>query len=234
MCGRFVRKLYANDLAEEFEADEVMTDLEPSFNIAPTQDVAVIVGVTGESQMLRRLVAMRWGLVPWWADDPSVGSRMINARAESLTTKSAFKDSFNKRRCLVLASGFYEWRKSGKEKIPLLFRLKGDRAFAFAGLYDVWNNPLGEPLRTCTIITTTANGLVEPVHDRMPVILARDAEAVWLDKSLEDPKRLLSLLEPYSGDEMEAYEVSPSVNSVKNDSPDLIVPVRLERTGLLF
>ena len=106
MCGRFVRKLYASDLAEEFAADEVMTDLAPGYNIAPTQDVAVIVGVTGESQILRRLVAMRWGLVPWWAEDPSIGGRMINARAESLTTKSAFKDSFNKRRCLVLASGF--------------------------------------------------------------------------------------------------------------------------------
>jgi len=177
---------------------------------------------------------MRWGLIPWWADDPSIGSRMINARAEKLNSKGAFKDSFRSRRCLVLGDGFYEWRKQGKVKIPLLFHLKSDRPFAFAGLYDVWKSPLGPRLTTCTIITTTPNGLVEPIHNRMPVILSKDAEAFWLDPTIEEFDRLLALLSPYAADEMDAYEVSSLVNSVNNDSPDLVEPATSPQPGLLF
>jgi putative SOS response-associated peptidase YedK len=230
MCGRFVRKRTTHELASEFNVDEVVDALQPSFNIAPTHDVAAVVTDQGR----RRLVKMRWGLVPWWATDPTIGSRLINARAESLTTKSAFKDSFRSRRCLVPADGFYEWQKHGQFKIPLLIHLKSDRPFAFAGLYDVWKSPLGPPLTTCTIITTSPNKLVEPIHDRMPVILSKEAEAFWLDRSIEDSKRLLDLLTPYTASEMEAYEVSSMVNSVKNDSPELIKPAVTPQPGLLF
>lgn len=229
MCGRFVRKVLAPEIADEFDVDEVVDELPASYNIAPTHDVAVIVndGTT-------RLVKMRWGLIPWWASDPSIGSKLINARAESLTTKSAFKDSFKSRRCIVVADGFFEWQKQGKLKTPLLIHLKSDKPFAFAGLFDVWKSPLGPPLTTCTIVTTGPNELVEPIHDRMPVILSKEAERFWLDRSIEDTKRLLDFLIPYPTGEMEAFEVSSQVNSVKNDSPDLIKPAVIQQPGLLF
>jgi len=231
MCGRFVRKRNTAELAAEFGVDEAVDDLQPSFNVAPTDPVAVV--LTDKTDR-RQLVAMRWGLVPWWAEDPSIGSRMINARVESLTNKAAFKDAFKSRRCLVLADGFFEWLKQGKTKTPLLFRLKNDRPLAFAGLYDTWKSPLGPPLKTCTIITGPANSLVEPVHDRMPIILPREIEALWIDRSIEDQDRLLGLLTPYPADEMESFEVSSKVNSVKNNSPECIEPVDSKSIRGLF
>jgi putative SOS response-associated peptidase YedK len=229
MCGRFVRKRSTSELAAEFGVEEVVDEFQPSFNIAPTHDVSVIIGGAK-----KRLVAMRWGLVPWWATDPSMGSRLINARAETLAAKSAFKDAFKSKRCLVVADGFYEWQKRGKMKTPLLIRLKGDKPFAFAGLYDVWKSPLGPPLTTCTIVTTAPNDLLEPIHNRMPAILTKDAEVFWLDQSVEDYTRLLDLLSPYPPELMEAYEVSTIVNSVANDSPACIEPAKSPQTGLLF
>jgi putative SOS response-associated peptidase YedK len=229
MCGRFVRKRSASTIAADFGVDEVVDDLQPSFNIAPTHDVAVIT-----NNGAKQLVAMRWGLVPAWASDPAIGSKLINARAETLGEKAAFKEAFKRRRCLVVADGFYEWQKAGREKTPLLIRLKSDQAFAFAGLYETWIPPWGETLTSCTIITTEPNDLVRPIHDRMPAILPRNLESLWLDETVRDRDWLLDMLAPYPAEQMEAYTVSNLVNSVKNDSPVLIEPVQVEQPRLLF
>lgn len=216
-------------MAREFRVEEITDDLQPSFNIAPTQNVAVVLrdGTT-------RLVAMRWGLVPSWATDLAIGSRLINARAETLIGKSAFKEAFRKRRCLVVADGFYEWQKRGSTKTPVFIHLKPERSFGFAGLYEIWTPPLRERLVTCTIITAEPNDLLRPIHDRMPVILPRGVEDLWLDPEVEDPRRLLDLLQSYPADEMAAHTVSSLVNSVKNDSPECIEPAPDTREPLLF
>ena len=227
MCGRYVRKTGSRTIADDFDVDEVVDDLQPSFNVAPTQDVAVIT-----NDGAKRLVAMRWGLIPSWAADPTIGSRMINARSESLAEKAAFKDAFKSRRCLVVADGFYEWRKEGRAKVPLFIRLKSGRPFGLGGLYETWRPPLGELLTTCTIITTEPNELLAPIHNRMPAILGGGADEMWLDPAVKDQTVLLNLLQPYPSDEMEAYEVSTLVNSVKNDSPACIEPASF--TGRLF
>ena len=229
MCGRFVRKRSASSVAADFGVDEVVDDLQPSFNIAPTHDVAVI--VNGGAL---RLVAMRWGLVPSWATDPAIGSKLINARAESLGEKAAFKEAFKRRRCLIVADGFYEWQKVGKDKSPLLIRLKSDRPFAFAGLYETWTPPWGEPMTTCTIITTEPNDLVRPIHNRMPAILPRKLESLWLEETARDREWLMDMLAPYPAEQMEAFPVSSLVNSVKNDAPGLIEAVQVEQPRLLF
>src|SRR2546423_1783444 len=173
MCGRFVRKRSSILLAREFNAEQISDELQPSFNIAPTHNVAVVVDDDG-----RKLLSMRWGLVPSWATDPTIGSKLINARAETLSQKAAFKNAFITRRCLVLADGFYEWEKTGGHKTPMFIHLKSGRPFGFAGLYETWRPPLGDALVTCTIITTEANELVSPIHDRMPVIVPRELEQV--------------------------------------------------------
>jgi putative SOS response-associated peptidase YedK len=192
MCGRFVRKKPSSLLAREFKADHISDEIQPSFNIAPTHNVAVVLNAGS-----RELVSMRWGLVPAWATDPRIGTRLINARAETLTKKAAFKNAFTRRRCLVIADGFYEWQKTGGVKNPPLIYLKSERSFAFAGLYETWHPPLGEPITTCTIITTEPNELVRPIHNRMPVILPKEVEDLWLDAPIEDHHRLLDLLRPY-------------------------------------
>jgi putative SOS response-associated peptidase YedK len=216
-------------MAGEFGVQEITDDLQPSFNIAPTQLVAVVLN-SGTKQ----LVSMRWGLVPYWATDPVIGSKLINARAETLTTRATFKEAFRRRRCLILADGFFEWQKHGATKTPMFIHLKPERTFAFAGLYETWTPPIGEPLVTCSIITTVPNELVDPIHDRMPVILPKAAEDFWLDPALEDNLRLLDLLQPYPAAEMAAYTVSKVVNSVKNDSPECIVPAAAMGQPRLF
>ena len=151
-------------MAKDFGVQEIIDDLQPSFNVAPTDNVAVVL-----NNGVKQLVAMRWGLVPFWATDPKIASKHINARAETLTVKPAFKDAFKRRRCLVVADGFFEWQKEGASKTPLFIHLEPERPFGFAGLYEIWSPPLGEKLVTCTIITTEANEVLQPVHDRMPV-----------------------------------------------------------------
>jgi putative SOS response-associated peptidase YedK len=207
-------------MAKDFGVQEITDDLQPSFNVAPTDNVAVVL-----NNGVKQLVAMRWGLVPFWATDPKLASKHINARAETLTLKPAFKDAFKRRRCLVVADGFFEWQKQGATKIPLFIHLEPERPFGFAGLYEIWTPPLGEKLVTCTIITTEPNELVRPIHDRMPVILPKDAEDFWLDSAVEDHMRLLDLLQPYQASDMSAFTVSKLVNSVKNNSPECIQPV---------
>jgi putative SOS response-associated peptidase YedK len=230
MCGRFVRRRSSSTLADAFRVNHISDDLQPSFNVAPTHNVAVVLD-DGE----RHLVSMRWGLIPSWASDPTIGGRLINARAETLTQKAAFKNAFRNRRCLVVADGFYEWQKQNGAKIPLLIQLKSERPFGFAGLYETWTSRWRESVSTCTIITTEPNEMVRPIHDRMPVILPKDVEDFWLDSSIEDHRRLLDLLLPYPAKEMEAYAVSPLVNSVNNDSIACIEPARfVEQQPRLF
>lgn len=227
MCGRFVRKRQLSETAPDFGVAEVIDDLPPSFNVAPTHNVGVVI-----RDELKKMVSMRWGLVPAWATDPRIGSKLINARAETLVSRSAFKNAFRMRRCLVVGDGFYEWRKQGGTKTPLLIHLISERTFGFAGLYETWKSPLGESIVSCTIVTTTPNELVSPIHDRMPVILAKEAEEFWLDPDITDHNRLLDLLQPYPADKMSAYEVSDLVNSVKNDSAACIEPARASAQAL--
>lgn len=219
MCGRFT----ASDppqMAMRFDFAE-LADMAPRFNIAPTQPVPTIVGSGGG----RRIVHMRWGLVPSWAKDLSVGSRMINARAETLETKPAFREALRTRRCLVLADGFFEWKKEGRARRPFFIHLAGGAPFAFAGLWDEWRGPDGAPVQSCTIVTTEPNALVEPLHDRMPAILLPEAEARWLDPSIRDLSDLLELLQPHPSHRMESFEVKPVVNNVANDVPECLEPV---------
>jgi putative SOS response-associated peptidase YedK len=219
MCGRFTRTKSIPAIAREFGVSEVSFELEPGYNIAPTQQVAVVI-----SEGVRRLVPVQWGLVPSWAKDPSIGNKMINARAETITEKASYRNAFKKRRCLVVADGFYEWQKTGDGKRPIYIRLKSGKPFGFAGLYEIWAPPQGEPITTCTIITTEANELMKPIHDRMPVIIPKDKEDLWLDAEVKDQETLLDLLKPYPSGDLEAYPVSRRVNSPANNSPDCIKP----------
>jgi putative SOS response-associated peptidase YedK len=217
MCGRFTRSQSIPAIAEEFGAQPVLWDLEPSYNIAPTQKVAVII-----TDGVKRLVPVRWGLVPSWAKDPSIGSKMINARAETITEKASYRRAFKKRRCLVVADGFYEWQTTGGARRPMYIRLKSGKPFGFAGLYEVWKSPEGEEVTTCTIITTEANEFMKPIHERMPVIIPREHQDNWLDPTIEDHTTLLELLKSNPATEMEAYPVSKRVNSPSNNSPECV------------
>ena len=173
----------------------------------------------------RRGGFMRWGLIPWWAKNASIGSRMINARAETVSEKPAFRDALRRRRCLVLSDGFYEWQRTGTARKPMRIVVGSGQPFAFAGLWSVWRDQDGNRIPSCAIITTTANDLLRPVHDRMPVVLPREMEEFWLDRSVEDPGALGSVLTPYPDDAMQAYEVSTLVNSAANDGPEVIEAV---------
>ena len=220
MCGRYNLISNLTVLGARFQFDATQLTLEAAYNVAPTQDVLTVVG--GES---RRAGFMRWGLIPFWAKNRSIGSRMINARAETVADKPSFRDSFRRRRCLVLADGFYEWQRTGSRKRPMRVALRSGEPFAFAGIWSVWKDPDGNSIPTCAIITTSANELLRPIHHRMPVILPRNMEGVWLDRSIQDPSRLRSMLAPYADAAMEAYEVSTLVNSVANDGRELIARV---------
>jgi len=223
MCGRFTLTPSAQVLMDELGLLWIPEDYRPRFNVAPGQ----LILAARDGDQGRKGAMLKWGLVPPWAKDPSIGSRMINARSETVAEKPSFRRAFDRQRCIIPADGFYEWRKDGKVKIPMLFRLREGRPFAFAGLWEAWRPPSGEgeTLFTCTILTTVANELVQPVHDRMPVILPKEAIDLWLDRDVPG-EGVRGLLVPYPAEEMEAYEVSTRVNSVKNDDPLCIQPVR--------
>lgn len=220
MCGRFVRSTDKDDAQSRFGYEDTQGILlEPRYNIAPTQMHPVVV-IENDQRVLKM---MRWGLVPAWAKDEKIGANLINARAETVDSKPSFRTAFKKRRCLVLANGFYEWyREDKKNKRPFYIRLKSFEPFAFAGLWESWGP---DKLESFTIITTEANELVAQIHDRMPVMLHEKDEGTWLDPDLQDPVKLKSLLKPYSADSMEMYEVSTAVNSSKNDEPTFILPL---------
>lgn len=227
MCGRFVSTSPPDELAAYFGVDRVAEAvLEPNYNVAPTQDVYGVV----EEDEDRHLDAFFWGLVPSWAKDVKIGSRMINARAETLASKNAYKSSFAKRRCLVPADGFYEWKRLGEgakpKKQPMFIRRADGAPLAFAGLWSVWRGPDRdqEPLRSLTIITTDANAALADIHDRMPVILPESAWETWLDRDNEDLDTLQRLLVPAEESLLTVTPVSTAVNSVRNNGPELLDP----------
>ena len=222
MCGRFTLKTPVETLAEVFELPTA-PELPPRFNIAPSEAVAAV-RVAG-AEPLRELALLRWGLVPPWADEPKVGSRMINARAETVATNGAFRAAFRRRRCLVPADGFYEWQRQERAKQPFYIHMRDDAPFAFAGLWEVWEGKDGTVLETCTVITTEPNELMQPIHNRMPVILDRADYARWLDPRMNDPELLKAFLRPYPPEKMAAYPVSRLVNSPSNDAPECLAPL---------
>ncbi|WP_420632168.1 SOS response-associated peptidase [Candidatus Leptofilum sp.] len=227
MCGRFALMTPTEQLAMQFDVPETaVAALPPSvprYNIAPTQSVTAIrLGENGG----RELTFFRWGLVPSWAKDIKIGSRMINARSETVAEKPSFRAAFKRRRCLIPADGFYEWRKLGSGKQPTFIRpVDGEeRPFALAGLWEVWRDPDGSSLQTCTILTTTPNELMAPIHNRMPVIVEPEDFDLWLNPE-PNPELGLHLLRPYPAEKMRAYPVSTIVNSPRNDVPECIQPV---------
>lgn len=222
MCGRFTLTKDIKQLAEQFDVPlpTSVTAFTPRFNIAPTQNVIV---VTEEGH--RQMVQMRWGLIPSWAKDPSIGNRIINARAETLAAKPSFRLALRKRRCLIPADGFYEWQQMGNVKQPVCIRLRSKRPFGFAGLWDTWTSPQNEFIQSCTIITTEPNALLKQIHDRMPAILTTEAANMWLDPKIMEPSVLLPLLKPYPSSEMQYYPVSTMVNSPKTDRPECMAPL---------
>jgi putative SOS response-associated peptidase YedK len=221
MCGRFTLQTQIDDLAKHFGLGKV-PDLLPRYNIAPTQPVATVLVLTGD----RQFKLMRWGLVPFWAKDLSIGSRMINARAETVAQKPAFRKALQDRRCIIMADGFYEWQTKGRAKQPFYIVGRDRKPFGFAGLWDRWEpTEGGDPIESCTIITTTANEVVSPFHDRMPAILDPEDYDLWLTPAVHEPERLLPLLRSYPAEKMEAYAVSNVVNSPAHESAECVKPV---------
>lgn len=221
MCGRYTLRARLNQLLQIYGAHSEV-ELEPRYNIAPTQDV-VAVRASAETNS-RELVLLHWGLIPSWAKDPKIGNRMINARGETVAEKPSFRAALKRRRCLVIADGFYEWRKEGKAKQPYFIRMKDEGPIAFAGLWEHWQGN-GLTIESCTIITTSANQLMSNLHDRMPVILSGKDIDTWLDPTIEDAETLQPMLDPYPDDEMEAYPVSTLVNSPKNENSECVEPI---------
>ena len=214
MCGRYYLKTPPAQIAIRFNLETLETEVVPRENISPTQNVPVIL-----NESPRVLSEAKWGLVPSWSKDPKMGAKLCNARCEGVEEKPSFRSAFKRRRCLIVSDGFYEWRKNPDgTKTPIQYGLAEGQPFAFAGLWEIWRPPEGEPLRTCTIITTSANELVEPVHDRMPVILRPEDEKFWLDTD-ENPAIALALLRPYAAEEMIAREVTEGPLVTKKGQP---------------
>jgi putative SOS response-associated peptidase YedK len=220
MCGRFTLTANPEVVRDIFSLTHVPPELEPRYNVAPTQPVAVITNEDASS-----LTFHRWGLVPSWSKDISIGNKLINARSESAAEKPAFRSAFKRRRCLIPTSGFYEWQQKDGSKAPHFIHLKNQPVFAFAGLWEVWHSPEGDELRTCTILTTSANDLVGRLHDRMPVILRPSDFQAWLNPDEVAAESLIPLMKPFEPQAMDEYEVSKMVNRPAYDSPALIEPV---------
>ncbi|MFW9889149.1 MAG: SOS response-associated peptidase [Candidatus Thorarchaeota archaeon] len=221
MCGRFNFLSHKKAVEERFGVTDIDFDIVPRYNIAPNQKIAAVI-----QDPKLRMVEMRWGYIPFWAKEDKIGYKMINSRAEKVAESRVFRSSFQKKRCLIPATGFYEWQKVGKVKKPMHIRLESRDIFSFAGIYSRWKSPQEKTVLSCSIITTTPNSLVKPIHNRMPVILPREREATWLDPKLQDVEVLKELLLPYEPDGMEAYEVSTYVNSPDNTGPVCTLPVQ--------
>ena len=224
MCGRFTFRKLSPAVMAGLGVTETAREPRLSFNVAPGQAVPVVVQ-EGDN---RKLDTYRWGLVPAWAKDPSIGYKMINARGETVAEKPAFREAFLKRRCLILADGFYEWSQGAKPKTPYCFTLADEEVFAFAGLWERWAGPDGTELLTCAIVTVEANDLMRPFHHRMPVILEPDDYGRWLDPGFRNKAALLALLRPYPSARMRVRPVSALVNSPKNDGPQCVLPLEGE------
>jgi len=221
MCGRFTITLEPAFFQQELKVGKMPSEWRPRYNVAPGQDIPVVIDSEN-----RGVQMLKWGLIPSWAKDNSIGQRMINARAETLWEKPSFRTAFMQRRCLILADGFYEWQKSsskGVPKLPYRFILKNNRPFAFAGLWETWLSPDRVKIQSCAIITCPPNELVERIHNRMPVILNCHTSWDWLqDRTAEE---LLGMLKPYPAEEMHAYPVGLEINNLRKDDPDCISPL---------
>ena len=221
MCGRFVRHSSLRLIEQTFNVDAAEVQAAPSYNISPSQKV---LAVMGNSSFF--LTELHWGLVPFWAKDPQIGNRMINARMETVAEKPSFREAFARRRCLVVADGFYEWKGAKGDKQPYYIRLPDGSPFGFAGLWESWKGAdTTEPYRTCAIITTEASETLRGIHHRMPVILHPDKHAAWLDTATQDPERLKHILSEGFFREFISHPVSRRVNSTRNNDPDCIQPV---------
>ena len=223
MCGRYSLAADLEDIQQRFELFANDLTYSPRYNIAPTQPVLT---VTNDER--RQLAYLHWGLIPSWAKSASVGNRLINARAETVTERPSFRTALARRRCLVIADGFYEWQRVRNARRPMRIVMTSGEPFAFAGLWDLWRDPAGDMVRSCTIITTEANELLRPVHNRMPVILPKELESLWLDNEVRDPFVLGAILIPYPPEAMQAYEVSSLVNRPSNEGPEVAIPVGQE------
>ena len=230
MCGRFTLASDPEALQQTFFDFDVSIDLSPRYNISPTQAVAVIANTPTNTEVhpeMGQMAFFHWGLIPSWAKDPKIGNRMINARSETLAEKPSFRSAYKRRRCLILADGYYEWKQvpGDRRKQPVYIHLTSQKPFALAGLWEEWQaEERDKPLRSCTIITCPPNALLEKIHHRMPVILPQDAYAAWLSPDEQSAEGLQPLLVPYTNEGMEAYTVSTFVNRPTNDSPQCIAP----------
>jgi putative SOS response-associated peptidase YedK len=223
MCGRFTLRARVAELIEHYLIGEpTLGEFEARYNIAPTQPVLAVREKPGTISPAREAVWLRWGLIPAWATDPAIGNRMINARCETVAEKPAFRSAFRRRRCLIAADGFYEWKTDGRVKQPYFIHFADNRPFAFAGLWDRWEGPDHSSIESCTLLTTAANEIMRPIHDRMPVILTPRNYAKWLESAEQEPPTLLPLLAPYPGDDLEIYPVGRQVNTPSHDDPDCI------------
>jgi len=222
MCGRFSQTCDKKTLLNEFQNPFLgMTgDIKPGYNISPSQPVLVLL----EENNQKRLDFFHWGLVPSWAKDPGIGNRIINARQETLNEKPSFRGPLKNSRCLVIADGFYEWKREGTIKQPYYIHMKNKTPFGFAGLWSHWTSTNGSEIKSCTIITTESRDLMKPIHHRMPIILPLKERDVWLDTRNFDVKGLLTLLNSTPLEQMEAYPVSSYVNSPRNSSPECTTP----------
>lgn len=221
MCGRFTMTANPEELMARYGVEQLTFEYQLRYNIAPSQLIPAVIESNGE----RRIGQLRWGLIPSWAKDEKMAYSTINAKAETVHEKPAFRNAFQRKRCLLPADGFYEWQKDGGKKQPMRIVMKDKSIFSMAGIYDTWVSPEGVKIHTCSIITTKPNRLMEPIHDRMPVILRREDEGIWLDREKQDVEMLQSLLLPYSEEEMFAYPVAAMVGNVRNDLPECIVGI---------
>lgn len=220
MCGRFISSIELEELARYFNIQVFEGEYQPTYNAAPSQNIAVII-----DNKPRKLSSFKWGLVPSWVKETKKINGLINARSETLREKPSFKSAFQKRRCLIPADGFFEWKKEERSKKPFRLALKNGSPFAMAGLWDIWNPSGDRPLYTCTIVTTRANTLVRELHDRMPVIIPPQEYDLWLDPAIQDFEQLNKLLIPYPAELMAMHPVSSLVNSPANNFPEVIQPI---------
>lgn len=222
MCGRYSLFADFKKIEDRFgEATFDVEEYEESYNIAPSQ---LVISVINDG-IKNRLGYLKWGLVPSWAKDPKIGFKMINARAETVHEKPSFREALKKKRCLIVADSFYEWKRTEDRKVPMRIKMKNNELFAMAGLWESWTSPSGEIVHTCTILTTEPNDLMSTIHDRMPVILKEKDEQTWLNPAIKTIDELKPFLIPLENGLLEAYEVSDKVNSPKNNAPELIVKV---------
>ena len=233
MCGRYRLSRRKQIIEEQFDTADWQDDWSPRYNIAPTQPVPVI--RQHPKEPIRQISTMRWGLVPYWAKDPSITTGTINAKSETAATKPAFRDPLKFRRCLIPADGFYEWQRRGNSKQPFCFEVNNGGLFAFAGLWDGWKDSSGRWVKTCSILTTTPNAVTSAIHDRMPVILDPNSYDLWLDPGMQNVAAISELLKPYDARLMRCYPVSTRINHVANDDAECSRPVEIvEAQNRLF